>query len=153
MEEPGRLQSMGLLRVGYNWTTSLSLSTFMHWRRKWQPTPVFLPGESQGRGSLWAAVYGVAQSWTQLKWLSSSSSAVSATDSWWTTESPWHVTQAAGQCVPQSEAIAETFLVLSPAQILQPSNSSNKWVRALSLNVADVVFRIQRCLPRTAPLS
>ena len=29
-----------------------SLLTFMHWRRKWQPTPVFLPGESQGRGSL-----------------------------------------------------------------------------------------------------
>ena len=32
--------------------TSLSLFTFMHWRRKWQPTPVFLPGESQGRGGL-----------------------------------------------------------------------------------------------------
>ena len=32
--------------------TSLSLFTFMQWRRKWQPTPVFLPGESQGRGSL-----------------------------------------------------------------------------------------------------
>ena len=52
MEEPGRLQSMGLLRVGYDWATSLSLFTFMHWRRKWQPTPVFLPGESQGWGSL-----------------------------------------------------------------------------------------------------
>ena len=52
MEEPGRLQSMGSLRVGHNWATSLSLFTFMHWRRKWQPTPVFLPGESQGRGSL-----------------------------------------------------------------------------------------------------
>ena len=26
--------------------------TFLHWRRKWQPTPVFVPGESQGRGSL-----------------------------------------------------------------------------------------------------
>ena len=51
-EEPGRLQSMGLLRVGHNWVTSLSLFSFMHWRRKWQPTPVFLPGESQGRGSL-----------------------------------------------------------------------------------------------------
>ena len=51
-EEPGRLQSMGLLRVGHYWATSLSLFTFMHWRRKWQPTPVFLPGESQGRGSL-----------------------------------------------------------------------------------------------------
>jgi len=46
----------------------------MHWRRKWQPTPVFLPGESQGWGSLVAAVYGVAQSWTWLKRLSSSSS-------------------------------------------------------------------------------
>ena len=51
-EEPGRLQSMGSQRVGHNWATSLSLFTFMHWRRKWQPTPVFLPGESQGRGSL-----------------------------------------------------------------------------------------------------
>ena len=51
-EEPGRLQSMGLGRVGYDWATSLSLFTFMHWRRKWQLTPVFLPGESQGRGSL-----------------------------------------------------------------------------------------------------
>ena len=52
MEEPGRLQSMGSRRVGHDWATSLSLFTFMHWRRKWQPTPVFLPGESQGRRSL-----------------------------------------------------------------------------------------------------
>ena len=51
-EEPGRLQSMGLQTVGHDRATSLSLSTFMRWRRKWQPTPVFLPGESQGRGSL-----------------------------------------------------------------------------------------------------
>ena len=52
MEEPGRLQSMGSLGVRHDWVTSLSLFTFMHWRRKWQPTPVFLPGESQGEGSL-----------------------------------------------------------------------------------------------------
>ena len=52
MEEPGRLLSMGLLGVRHYWVTSLSLFTFMHWRRKWQPTPVFLLGESQGRGSL-----------------------------------------------------------------------------------------------------
>ena len=51
-EEPGKLQSMGSRRVRHDWATSLSLFTFMHWRRKWQPTPVFLPGESQGRGSL-----------------------------------------------------------------------------------------------------
>ena len=52
MEEPGRLQSMGSLRVRHDWVTSLSLSTVMHWRRKWQPTPVFLPGESHGRRSV-----------------------------------------------------------------------------------------------------
>ena len=51
-EEPGRLQSMGSLRVRHDCATSLSLFTLMHWRRKWQPTPVFWPGESQGRGSL-----------------------------------------------------------------------------------------------------
>ena len=51
-EEPGGLQSMGSLRVRHGWATSLSLFTFMHWRRKWQPTSVFLPGESQGWGSL-----------------------------------------------------------------------------------------------------
>ena len=53
-EEPGGLQSMGLLesdmteRLHFHF----SLFTFMHWRRKRQPTPVFLPGESQGQGSL-----------------------------------------------------------------------------------------------------
>ena len=52
MEEPGRLQSMGSLRVGHDWVTSLSLFIFSHWRRKWQHTPMFLPGESQGWGSL-----------------------------------------------------------------------------------------------------
>ena len=51
-EEPVRLQSMGSLGVERDWATSPSIFTFMHWGRKWQPTPVFLPGESQGRGSL-----------------------------------------------------------------------------------------------------
>ena len=80
-----------LLRVSWtsrrsNQSILNSLFTFLHWRRKWQPTPVFLPGESQGWGSLvgcrnprdggtwWAAVYGVAQSWIRPKQLSSSSS-------------------------------------------------------------------------------
>ena len=51
-EEPGGLQSKGSRRVVHDWVTSLSLFTFMHWRRTWQPTPVFLPGESEGWGSL-----------------------------------------------------------------------------------------------------
>ena len=52
MEGPGGLQSMGSRRVGHDWVTLLSLFAFTRWRRKWQPTPVFLPGESQGRESL-----------------------------------------------------------------------------------------------------
>ena len=71
MAKPDRLQSMGSLRFGHRWATLLSLFCFMHWRRKWQPIPVFLPEESQGR---WAALYGVTQSRTRLKLLSSSSS-------------------------------------------------------------------------------
>ena len=68
----------GVTRVGHDWATSLSLFTFMHWRRKWQPTPVFLPGESQGWEAWWAAIYGVAQSWTRLTRLSSSSTNLSS---------------------------------------------------------------------------
>ena len=68
-EEPGGLQSMGSLRVGHDWATSLSHFTFMHWRRKWQPMPVFLPGESQGWGSrvgcrLWG--HRVRHDWSDL---------------------------------------------------------------------------------------
>ena len=51
-EEPGGLWSMGSLRVGHDWASSLSLFTFMHWRRKWHPTPVLLPEKSHGRRSL-----------------------------------------------------------------------------------------------------
>ena len=69
-EEPGRLQSMGSLRVGHDWTTSLSLFTFMHWRRKWQPTPVFFPGESQGWGEpgglLSMGLHRVGHDWRNL---------------------------------------------------------------------------------------
>ena len=112
---------MGSRIVGHDCATSLSLFTFMNWRRQWQPTPVLLPGKSHGQESLvgcspwgreeldtterlhfpfslswigegngnplqcsclenpkdggaWrAAVYGVSQSQTRLKWLSSSS--------------------------------------------------------------------------------
>ena len=67
-EEPGRLQSMGLHRVRHDWVTSLSLFTFMHWRRKWQPTPVFLLRESQGRGSLVGSMgsHRVRHDWSDL---------------------------------------------------------------------------------------
>ena len=71
MEEPGGPKIHGVAKS----RTRLSnfTFTFLHWRRQWQPTPVFLPGESQGRGSLvgcrlWGRTYR-----TRLKQLSSSS--------------------------------------------------------------------------------
>ena len=76
-EEPGGLQSMGSLRVRNDWATSLSLFTFMHWRRKWQPTPVLLPGESQGWGSLVGCrLWGRTESDTTERLSSSSSSPI-----------------------------------------------------------------------------
>ena len=65
---------MRSLRVGHSWVTSLSLFTFMYWRRKWQPSPIFLPGDPRDGGAWWAAIYGVAQSRTRQKRRSSSSS-------------------------------------------------------------------------------
>ena len=68
-EEPGRLQSMGSLGVGHDWATSLLLFTFMHWRGKWQPTPVFLPGGSQGwepGGLLSMGSHRVGHNWSNL---------------------------------------------------------------------------------------
>ena len=74
MEEPGRLQSMGLLRVGHDWATSLSLFTFMHWRKNGNPLQCSCLENPRGRRAWWADVCGVTQSPTRLKWLSSSSS-------------------------------------------------------------------------------
>ena len=95
MEEPGRLQSIGSLRVGHDWASSLSLFTFMHWRRKWQPTPVCSCQENpRDGGALWATVYGVAQSWTRLMRLSSS---ISRQPQQW----PWivHISQCSHTCI------------------------------------------------------
>ena len=70
MQEPGRLQSMGLLRVRHDWATSLSLFTLVHCRRKWQPTPVFLHAESQGWGEpdglLSLGLHRVRHDWSNL---------------------------------------------------------------------------------------
>ena len=122
-EEPGRLQSMRSLRVGHDQVTSLSFFTFMHWRRKWQPTPVFLPGESQGRGSLWAAVYGVTQSRTQLKRLSSSSSRLVIT------------------FLPRSKRLLISWLQSPSAVILEPRKIKSATVSTVSPSIChDISF-------------
>ena len=85
-EEPGRLRSMGSRRVGHDWVTSLSLFTFMHWKRKWQPTPVFLPGESQGReepgGLLSVGLHRVRHDWSDLVAAAAAVVTISRNASW-----------------------------------------------------------------------
>ena len=67
-EEPGRLQSIGLLGVGHDWETSLSLSlfTFMHWRRKWNPLqcPWRIPGTGEPGGLLSLGSHKVGHNWS-----------------------------------------------------------------------------------------
>ena len=67
-EEPVRLQSMGLLRVGHNWATSLLLSRVREGNGN--PLQCSCLENPRDGGAWWAAVYGVAQSRTRLKWLS-----------------------------------------------------------------------------------
>ena len=68
-EEPGRLKSMGSLKVGHNWATSLSCVG----EGNGNPLQCSCLENPRDGGASWAAVYGVAQSRTRLKWLSSSS--------------------------------------------------------------------------------
>ena len=70
MEEPGRLQFVGSLRVSYNWATSLSRIG----GGNGNPFQCSCLENPRDGGAWWAAIYGFAQSWTQLKLPSSSSS-------------------------------------------------------------------------------
>ena len=68
------LQSLGSLQVGHNWAASLSLFTFIIGEGNGNPLQGSCLENPRDWGAWWAAVYGVAQSRTRLKWLSSSSS-------------------------------------------------------------------------------
>ena len=73
-EEPGRLWSMGSLRVGHDWATSLSLSCIGE--KNGNPLQCSCLVNPRDGGAWWAAIYGVTQSRTRLKGLSSSSRTV-----------------------------------------------------------------------------
>ena len=69
MEEPGRLQSMGSWRVRHNWAISLWLFTFMHWRRKWQPSSVLawrIPGTGEPGGLPPMGLHRLGHDWSNL---------------------------------------------------------------------------------------
>ena len=78
MEEPGRLQSMGSLRVRHDWETSLSLFTFMHWRRKWHSSVLVwhssvlvwrIPGTAEPGGLPLMESHRVRHNWTDLAYI------------------------------------------------------------------------------------
>ena len=75
-EEPGRLESMGSQRVGHDWATSLSLFHFHALEKEMATHSCSCLENPRDGGAWWAAVYGVTQSRTRLKWLSSSSSII-----------------------------------------------------------------------------
>ena len=66
-DEPGKLQSMGLLGVRHDWANSLSHIV----EGNGNPFQCSCLENPRDGGAWWAAISGVAQSWTQLKWLSS----------------------------------------------------------------------------------
>ena len=72
-EEPGRLQSMGLQRAGHDWATSLSLFLSCTGEGNGNPLQCSCLENPRDSGAWWAAIYGVVQSRTRLKRLSSSS--------------------------------------------------------------------------------
>ena len=107
MEEPGRLQSMGSLRVGYNWATSLSLSGIGEGNGN--PLQCSCLENTRDGGACWAAVSGVTQNWTWLKWLSSSSSSSSDYIT-----SSWRLAGGYSFCpllMPMSEAFSISFIL------------------------------------------
>ena len=69
MEEPGRLKSMGSLRVRHDWATSLSLFTFVHWRRKCNHSSVLawrIPGTGEPGGLPSMGSHRVGHDWSEL---------------------------------------------------------------------------------------
>ena len=97
MEEPGGLWSMGSLRVGHNWVISLSLSCIGEGNGN--PLQCSCLETLRDGGAWWATVYGVAQSWTRLKRLSSSSSSSRHIDQWNRIESPERNSHIYGQLI------------------------------------------------------
>ena len=145
-EEPGGLQSMGSHRVGHDWATSLSLFTFMHWRRQWQPTPVFLPGESQGRQSLVGChLWGrrVGHNWSDL-------AAAASHPVWRPGEQPNHYHHHLQHRQLQNRSHQLATLLILPSASLSPcllcENRGFAGVKLTSL------VKPRKCKPGTAQL-
>ena len=134
MEELGRLQSMGSLRVRHDWGTLLSLFPFMHWRRKRKPLQCSCLENPRDGGAWGAAIYGVAQSWTQLKWLSTAAAAFVRKWAWLAVNSAKEC-QWPDSCSPREEAeklssvIAKMNLMAQKGDQRSPFQKRENWRR------------------------
>ena len=112
MEESGRLRSMELLRVGHDWATSLSRIG----EGNGNPLHGSCLENPRDGGACWAAIYGVAQSWTLLKQLSSSSSS----------------SRLIITFLPRSKCLLISWLQSLPAMILEPPKIKSLTVSIVS---------------------
>ena len=106
-EEPGRLQSMGSPRVRHDWVTSLSLFTLCIGEGNGNPLLCSCLENPRDGGAWWAAVYGVTQSRTRLKWLSSSSRSVPIPSGYITSTK---LTSGLPICISYNQSIIVSFL-------------------------------------------
>ena len=120
IEEPGRLQSIGSLRVGHDWATSLSFSLSCIGEGNGNPLQCSCLENPRDRGAWWAAIYGVTQSRTRLKWLSSSLAA----------SNPGTVLQR-GFLIPDSISFLVTCLFESSVSLHSGSAGCVSWRRVL----------------------
>ena len=143
-EEPGRLKSMGSLKVRHDWGSSLSLFTLMHWRRKWQPTPVFLPGESQGQG--WGGLPSMGSHRVGHDWNNLATAAAAAADVLWSLDLSLFYLHRLFSSLSFSY---DQFGLLFP--ILSTSHSPLKrWEAQFSRNRGTEVSLATSCWTRTA---
>ena len=116
-EEPGRLQSMGSLRVRHDWATWLSLFTLMHWRRKWQPTPVFwrIPGTGELGGLPSVGSHRVGHDWSDLAAAAAAAVEPQSQDIWkgflLPTKEPW-ISDILGVRHPEQLFVTIVWIVL-----------------------------------------
>ena len=130
---------MGSRRVEHDWATSLSLFTFMRWRRKWQPTPVFLPGESQGWGSLVACRLWGHKSWTRLKRLSTHAYRPGYGLPWYMFL--WQLKRLLGEAVCVRAKLLQSCLTLcNPMDCSPPSSSVHGILQARMLEWVAMPF-------------
>ena len=113
MEEPGKLQSMGSLGVGHHWETSLSLLILCIGEGNVNPLQCSCLENPRDGGAWWAAVHGVAQSWTRLTWLSSSNSSIHSLSRVWLFVISWTEARQASLSITNSWSLLKLMSIES----------------------------------------